>query len=129
MQTNKDVLIILNSRELVKEFCNKTANVFGRDDVVEIITQIIFILLDGEENCFNDLSRLPELNRMRNTSYISDPILFSLVKNATHILAMGIYNAVRNLGAYEKNRIGQLEFPYTYDCMLGNDIVLKKFFN
>ena len=125
----KPSMVILATRDPVKLFLEETDNYFSKPDVEDILTQISFVLLNAQTDHHTELSRLPEVNRMRNQSFANEPVRYYRIKDATLKLGLSINELVRSLGLYQHDEQGNLEFPYFFAHLIGYDMVLDRLNN
>ena len=125
----KPSMVILASRDSVKQFLEETDNYFSKADVEDILTQISFVLLNAEMDHHAELSQLPEVNRMRNQSFVNEPTRYYRIKDATLKLGLSINHLVSSLGLYQQDKHGHLEFPYFFAHFIGYDMVFDRLNN
>jgi hypothetical protein len=107
--------MILPTEDLLMDFFKAIGGeILPKQDVEEILTQIVCVLLNSDENTEVKLQSLPDFNRIVSTQ------LFASIKPAVPELALAIRNRLVEYGAYK-----DADFPYFFDGLLGRDVLLS----
>lgn len=109
---------ILPTEDLLTAFFHSIGGeVLPQSDINELLTQIVCVLLNADEQVERQidakLAQLPDLNRIVSTQ------VFASIKTAVPELAFAIKRRLAEFGAFQND-----DFPYFFDRVLGRDIVL-----
>ncbi len=111
--------IILPAKDLLDTFRKEIHNNLNEADIFEIVTQIVFVLLNDETGTLSELERLPAFDRLYSPSLYDMSAYHHTVCVATVRLGKAIHQRLKELGAYHGNLL-----PYFFDRFVSNDLIL-----
>lgn len=115
-------IIVLDTSKIVNDFIIKTKKIITKEDVIEIITQILDVLIDNRVNKHNLPNNIIDNKRLIGASLITNNDINSVLNEAALELFKAIVVILENNGICENNSIN-----YYFDKLIGKDIVLKRF--
>ena len=131
-ELNEDKKIIIPSNDYIKEFKDQVGDFVFQQDLYEIVSQIIDVLLISPNNIDDALKSLPNIDRLickklvneydKAADQAGNSYRLLKLRNATRALALKLIAEMKNLGIFT----GQ-DFSFMLDRFIGNDIVLLKF--
>jgi hypothetical protein len=117
---NPPKTVIVPADDLIADFMSLTGGVVKRDDMREIVTQVVQALLNEENGDLEVMSSLPDFNRMKDRSLAEDAATAERISLATASFGAALYNRLKSYGAYVDET-----FSYFFDDFLGWDLVLS----
>lgn len=120
MPENAPDTLIVPTGDLINQFIGDTHGKVWQQDLNEILTEIVQVLLNESDGNLAALEGLPQVNRMLNTDFEIDAEYYALVNKAAIALGTGLYRRLKEMGAYVDET-----FSYFFDQFLGDDLVLR----
>jgi hypothetical protein len=96
--------------------------IVSREDLNDIINDVFVRLLnEGEQDCQEFVVLNPDFNRMRDKSFLHDPVKAGKLQRAVDIFKTEVEKLLHTLDCYDRGF-----FNYFYGGMSGDDIVINR---
>jgi hypothetical protein len=114
--------VIVGVADIIDKFNNSVFGLICDDDLAELMTQIIQLLLNNNQEIVDYNVPFPDFTRFKNTEFLKEENTYLNISYAILILHLEINNRLIDSGVYFND---EDEFDYFFDRFIGKDIVLK----
>lgn len=111
--------LIIGTKDLIEGYVSRTYSYIIDEDLIEIVTQIIQVLLNSEYDTYTG-NAFPDFNRLINKTFLDNKELNKIFTEETLWLLELFHKRLDENGVYCDNTL-----PYFFDRFLGKDIILK----
>lgn len=115
--------LIVETTDLMEAFHVKNLGfLLVRDDLRDIVSDVIVSFLnEGEEDCAEYVINLPDFNRMRDISFLTDADKQIVLTNAVQWFKNELSKRLRDNGCFEGET-----FNYFFYAFVGEDLFLQR---